>query len=272
MNITVTGRHLNTSDSLKDYAEKKFSKLEKYFNQLIDAHLIFYVEKQDHGCEAVINGDGIQFHGREKAADLYSAVDLLWDKMEKQIVRYKERHQTHKGPEKSTGAVPDSMFDYSVGEGRSVALSQVSNKPIDKIEAFLQMKIQKRDFILFKLGDENTIESEKAFSKKNYAIIYRDGAGLKMVEIPFERIKNGSAEKDMFVEYLMKVHDDSPSDPKIDFTKSSAANIGLMTIDEAVQAIDDRELNYLPFYNTESHYLNIIYKNGKKLEVMVPAF
>ena len=66
MNITVTGRHLNVSDNLRDYAEKKIKKLERYFNQLIDAHVILAVEKLDHISEVVMNGDGVQFHGRKR--------------------------------------------------------------------------------------------------------------------------------------------------------------------------------------------------------------
>ncbi|HOW81332.1 MAG TPA: ribosome-associated translation inhibitor RaiA [Spirochaetota bacterium] len=98
MNITITGRHMHVSDRLREYAEKKLQKLETYFDQLIDAHIIMYVEKLEHGAEVVINGDGIQFHGREKASTLYSAIDLLFEKMEKQIMKYKEKHSQHKGP------------------------------------------------------------------------------------------------------------------------------------------------------------------------------
>ena len=97
MKIKITGRHIDVSERLKEYAEKRISKLEKYFQQLIDIHLILYVEKLDHAAELVINGDSVQFHAREKAADLYSAIDLLIDKMETQIGRFKERIQSRKG-------------------------------------------------------------------------------------------------------------------------------------------------------------------------------
>src|SRR5512145_2782317 len=137
MNITVTGRHLSISDSLRDYAEKKIKKLDRHFNQLIDAHVILAVEKLDHISEVVLNGDGVQFHGKEKAADLFSAIDLLFEKMEKQVRRYKEKHQMHKGPERGEGA----SIDLTSNGGKEVVLRQVSNKPVDNIEALLQMRV-----------------------------------------------------------------------------------------------------------------------------------
>src|SRR5271157_5497020 len=169
MNITVTGRHVNVSDSLREYAEKKIKKLDHYFNQLIDAHVILASEKVDHISEVVVNGDGVQFHGREKAADFYSAIDLLFEKMERQIHRYKEKHQTHKGPEKDEVA----HFDISSAEGKQIVLRQVNNKPIDNVEALLQMRVDKKEFILFKKG-ASKIEPDLASVNKNYAVIYRD--------------------------------------------------------------------------------------------------
>src|SRR3990172_4250040 len=177
MNITVTGRHLTVSENLHDYAEKKIKKLERHFNQLIDAHVILAVEKLDHISEVVMNGDGVQFHGREKAADLYSAIDLLFEKMEKQIRRYKEKHQMHKGPEKGEMA----SIDFTSTEGKEIILRQVSNKPVDNIEAFLQMRIDNKDFILFKKG-VGKIDADLSNGNKNYAVIYREPNGMKMIE------------------------------------------------------------------------------------------
>src|SRR3990172_3243504 len=131
MNITVTGRHVNVSDSLRDYAGKKITKLDRYFNQLIDAHVILSAEKLDHVSEVVINGDGVQFHGKEKAADFFSSIDLLFEKMEKQIRRHKEKHQMHKGPEKG-----EASGDLTGVKEKQVILRQVSDKPVDNVEAF----------------------------------------------------------------------------------------------------------------------------------------
>ncbi|MCU0847259.1 MAG: ribosome-associated translation inhibitor RaiA [Spirochaetes bacterium] len=267
MNITITGRHLNVSDNLKEYAGKKIKKLETYFLQLMDAHVIFYREKLDNGAEVVINGDGVQFHGREMAADLYSAIDLLFEKMEKQIARYKERHQQHKGPDK-IGAV---SLSYTGSRGEELRLNQVSSKPIDRIEAYLQMKIDNGNFILFK-QDISEIDKETGFSNKNYAVIFKDKNSVKMAEIPYDKIKSQEFSPDSIHEYSLEVISDSPAKPDIKFTKSGATDVKPMTVDYAMSLMKDGQMDHLIFFNSDTHFFNVIYKNGKNLEVMVPAF
>lgn len=267
MNITITGRHINISDSLKAYAEKKIDRLVKYFTQLIDAHVILFVEKQNHVAEVIINGDGVQFHGREQAADLYSSIDLLFEKMERQIVRYKERHQAHKGPEKGE-IVP---VDVTLEGGSPVVLNQVSNRPLDRVEAYLQMKLARRNYILFKKG-EGKIDAELPALSKNYAIMFRNGDSLKMVEIPVEALKSGAIDTSTFVEYNLTVVSDSPTNPNIEFTRNAGASVPVLSLEDAVKAFSGSNAEFMAFYNAESHYFNVIAKNGNAYEVLVPAY
>lgn len=267
MKIKITGRHIDVSERLKEYADKRISKLEKYFQQLIDIHLILYVEKLDHAAELIINGDSVQFHAREKAADLYSAIDLLVDKMETQIGRFKEKIQTRKGHSPEV----DISYDIKSEMGREAVLTQVSNKPINNIEAFLQMKVAKKDFILFKKG-VGSVESDVDYSNKNYAVLYKSGDVFKLVEVPFENNKGSEFNTDTFVEYELEVKDESASNPKIDFKKLSTCNIGKYTLDEAFDSFTKSGEGFMPFFNSETRYFNILCHSGKVLEVLVPAF
>lgn len=267
MKIKITGRHIDVSERLREYAEKRISKLEKYFQQLIDIHLILYVEKLDHAAELVINGDSVQFHAREKAADLYSAIDLLIDKLDSQISRYKEKIQSRKGH----GAELEISYDIKSEIGEEAFLTQVSNKPINDIEAFLQMRVDNKDFILFKKG-VGSVESDVDYANKNYAVIYKSGGSFKMVEIPFENHKGNEFNADTFVEYDLDVKDESASHPKIDFKKGSECKIDKLTLDEAFESFEKSKEIYMPFFNIETRYFNILSRTGKKLEVLVPAF
>lgn len=267
MKIQITGRHIDVSDALRDYAEKKISKLEKYFQQLIDTHLILYVEKLDHAAELIMNGDSVQFHARDKAADLYSAIDLLADKMEVQISRYKEKIQTRKGH----GVEDEVSFDIVSDKGKEALLSQVSNKPVDKIEAFLQMKLDKKDYILFKRGVAE-VDGGLDFANKNYAVIFKAGSGYRMVEVPFENFAKHEPVYDSFNEYDIEVVDESPSNPKINFKKTEAGKVGKLTLDEAFDSLEKSGSEYMPFFNTDTRYFNVLSKSGKKYEVLVPAF
>ena len=265
MKIKITGRHINVSEKLKEYAEKRISKIEKYFQQLIDIQLIFYVEKLDHVAELLINGDSVQFHAREKAADLFSAVDLLIDKMEKQIVRFKEKIQSKKGVD----AQFDISYDFKSDIGTEALLTQVSNKPINNIEAFLQMKVNKKDFILFKKGTID--ENDFYYANKNYAVIYKSGEIFKLAEIEFKN-KEEEFDSDSFIEYVLDVKDESVTNPKIDFTKSNSCEIKKFTLDEAFNFFEESGKEYMPFFNMETGYFNILSRNSKRFEVFVPVF
>ncbi len=267
MKITITGRHLEITPALRDYAEKKIEKLEKYFHQLIDTHVIMSVEKLDHVMELMMNGDGVQFYAVEKAGDMYSSVDLLIDKMEKQIVRYREKLSEHK-------VVPLRMMEtVEVGSagGVDLVLNQVSNKPKSDIEAYLEMKLSNRDFILYKKGglDEKT---DSVYASKNYAVIYKNEKGIKQVEIDFEKSKQNHFAPGSFVESDVHVESDSPAKPKIKFRKQGKCAVEKITVGEALQKMMNSEEPYMTFFNSETNYFNIIYKNGRSYEVMVPAF
>jgi putative sigma-54 modulation protein len=268
MNITITGRHFEITPSIREYADKKIQRLVKYFHQLIDVHVIMRVEKLDHIVEFLVNGDGIQFFGMEKTGDIYSSIDLLVDKMEKQISRYKSRQSDHK-------FVPHQMpetFELQEAEPLEFQMYQVSNKPKNDIEAYLEMKLDKSDFILFKKGMVD-VKSDIDYANKNYAVMYRAGDALKMVEIPFEMIQNMRFNPKEFHEYEVKVMDDSPAKPKIKFhKKASCSGIDKITVREAMQKLMSDGQEFMPFFNIETKYFNIVYRNGKNYGVMVPAF
>lgn len=165
----------------------------------------------------------------------------------------------------------DLSFDIKNDMGTEAVLTQVSSRPVNNIEAFLQMKVNKKDFILFKKGVD-TIESEVDYANKNYAVIYKSGAVFKLVEIPFENHKGSEFNADTFVEYELDVKDESALNPKIDFKKGGACNIGKHTLNEAFDFFEKSDEIYMPFFNTETRYFNILSRSGKKLEVLVPAF
>ncbi len=268
MKISMTGRHLEVTPNLREYAEKRISRLEKYFHQVIDVGVIMSIEKLDHIVELLVNGDGVQFHAIEKAGDMYSSIDLLTDKMEKQIVKFKEKHTGHK-------VVPMRMMDtVEAGErgGVEISMNQVSNKPKDEVEAYLEMKLEGRDFILFKKGVRD-VESPLDYANKNYAVLYRDVTELLLVEIPLEMIKGNDFNVKGFLVNEVKVENDSPASPSLRLrAKTRGGALEQLTVGEALDSLLDSKKAFLPFFNSETNYLNVIYRNGKNFEIMVPAF
>ena len=94
-----------------------------------------------------------------------------------------------------------------------------------------------------------------------------------MMEVPFEKIgSNGNGKGDIFAEYELNVIDDSPVNPDIEFREVDTSSIKKYTLDEALNEFESKEITFLPFFNIESQYLNVVYRNGNSYEVMVPTF
>ena len=262
MNIIVTGRHLTVADGIREYAEKKINKLEAYFNQTVNARVILSLEKIDRFAEIVINGDGAQFHGKESGETFFAAIDMLVEKMGHQIVRYKSKNQTRKWPR---DGMLSSLFVFGsepdVPE-REIKLIEVGNKPQDKIEAYLQMRNDKVDFTLFKQGISVDSPNDR------YAVLYKNGNDFRMVSS--EMTKNGDFEEIVLLEYKLDAKDESPIHPVIDFEKTGN-QVKQMTLIQAIDELDAGSAGYFPFFNMELDCLNIVYKDGKDIAVMMPV-
>jgi putative sigma-54 modulation protein len=90
--VTVTFRHTAPTEALKNYAEEKVHKIGKYFDRPLEAHVVLAVDsKERQVAEVTMQARGVTLHGREETEDLYAAIDLLMDKIDQQIRKYKTK-------------------------------------------------------------------------------------------------------------------------------------------------------------------------------------
>jgi putative sigma-54 modulation protein len=89
---------MEPSEKLKEYSRDKLLRLEKYLDAVIDAEVVLTVEKFRHRAEVLIISDGLKIKAEEETEDMYAALDMVVDKLEKQIKRHREKLKTHKGP------------------------------------------------------------------------------------------------------------------------------------------------------------------------------
>ena len=90
--VSVTFRHTQPTEALKHYAEEKIHKVGKYFRRPLEAHVVLAVDsRQRQMAEVTLQARGLTLHGREETNDLYSAIDLLIDKIEQQIRKHKTK-------------------------------------------------------------------------------------------------------------------------------------------------------------------------------------
>lgn len=97
MGLTVTFRHFEPNEALKTYTEEKVSKIEKYVPNLNEVHVILSLEKRRYIAEVIVNLNKAKITAKEVSEDnMYSAVDLVMDKVESQTRKYKDKLTRHK--------------------------------------------------------------------------------------------------------------------------------------------------------------------------------
>ena len=95
MQIDITGHHLKITTALKDYVEKKFERLTRHFDHVLNIHVVLTVEKLIHRAEASLQVSGNKIFADASNEDMYAAVDSLVDKLDRQIVKHKEKLKDH---------------------------------------------------------------------------------------------------------------------------------------------------------------------------------
>jgi putative sigma-54 modulation protein len=95
MQLSVTGHHIDVTDSMRNYVNEKFQKLERHFDQFIDVHVILSVEKLVQKAESTVQVNGAKLFAEDAQADMYAAIDGLIDKLDRQIIRHKEKLSSH---------------------------------------------------------------------------------------------------------------------------------------------------------------------------------
>ncbi len=177
MQVTMTFRHMEQSDALKAYAEEKLERVTKYIDSPINVQVYFSVEKKiRHIVEIVINSKGISTKASEATHDMYAAIDAVIDKIERQLVRYKEKIKAHKPNGDEHGRqLSKRIFEADSIEAStdSVVIKTTTEtaKPMSVEEAVMQMDLLHKDFIVFTDADSSEINVLYRRKDGNYGLI-----------------------------------------------------------------------------------------------------
>ena len=91
MQVNVSGHHVEVTDSLRNYVSTKLEKLERHFDRITNMNVILSVEKQRQKAESTIRISGGEVNADAEAEDLYAAIDLMTDKLDRQLIKKKEK-------------------------------------------------------------------------------------------------------------------------------------------------------------------------------------
>lgn len=95
MEINISGHHLEVTQGLKDYVEKKVRKLESHLQKILEIKILLSVDKITHNAEGNIYLPKTDFHAKCSSSDMYQSIDLLISKLDKQIIKYNEKIKDH---------------------------------------------------------------------------------------------------------------------------------------------------------------------------------
>ena len=91
MNLSVSGHHLEVTAAIRGYVQSKIGRVTRHFDHVIDAHVILTANKVKQKAEVTLHVRGKDLHCESEEADLYAAIDLLADKLDRQVLKYKDK-------------------------------------------------------------------------------------------------------------------------------------------------------------------------------------
>lgn len=170
MKYNIRGSKIEVTDSIKSYLEEKLSKLNKYFENADEytASVLIKVNGINETVEVTIPVKKVILRAEVTSDDLYSSIDLVVDKLERQIRKNKTR--MHR-PTKEMYVVDFEVSDDELEEGKIVKRKQIDNKPMSEEEAILQMELLGHEFFIFNNSDTNLDSVIYKRKDGNYGII-----------------------------------------------------------------------------------------------------
>lgn len=158
MRVTVIAKNMELTNALKEIVEKKISKLEKYFEIDVNAKATLSVQKNRHKIEVTIPFNGVILRGEEATSDMYKSLDLVEDKLERQIRKQKTRLSRKQGGSLKFGEI-SSIEPNAVEEehGKLVKVKKFGVKPMNSEEAILQMDLLGHNFFVYEDADSGKV-------------------------------------------------------------------------------------------------------------------
>jgi putative sigma-54 modulation protein len=95
MQLSLTGHHIEITPALRNYVDTKLARLQRHFDNMTDIHCILTVEKLEHKAEATVYLGGGTIHADSVEPDMYAAIDMLVDKLDRQVKKHKEKVTDH---------------------------------------------------------------------------------------------------------------------------------------------------------------------------------
>ena len=177
MQTSVTFKNLDPTDTLKSYVRDKLDRFDRLLDNPAEANVVLLVEKFRHIAEININGDRLTINGKEETNDMYSAIDMVLDKLEKQIKKNKQKiRERRPGVNAKNIALMQADINLPGEEPvREVKIKNIEYKPMDVEEAVLQMDLLSDNFLVFTNARSDRVNVLYRRKDGHYGLIQPNG-------------------------------------------------------------------------------------------------
>ncbi|MBV6493681.1 MAG: hypothetical protein LDLANPLL_01704 [Turneriella sp.] len=234
MDIAYYFKNLPPTEAIKSYASKKLEKLKERLHHIEGVDVRFSLERQNQFFEITVRGDATVFHLKKSDKDLYAAIDNALDVLNNQIDKYRKKFEEKVVVTKE--ALTPAPEEAQEDEELEIEMRNAEIKPMDDVEAILQLRSHKHHFVMYHQADPKRYGLVTERNDGNYSIVVRGDDGG-------------------FLEKIMKF-----SEGKLEKRAESVFPVSKFTIAEALDVMRESRLDYLAFLNEETDRLNVIYK------------
>lgn len=173
MKLQYVGKNIEINDSLREVADKKYSRLGKYFTQDLDGTVTFIVEKNERIAEVTIHLPGTILRSEQSSDDMYTSIDRTVDALESQIRKYKARLQKRYGQEDTIRFenIEPEEDPEPHEEKRIVKVKRFGLKPMSPEEASMQMELLGHNFFVYRDAESDGIHVIYKRKDGDYGVI-----------------------------------------------------------------------------------------------------
>ena len=167
--FTIRGKNVDITPAMREYVEKRIGKVTRYFDEVGEISVLLKVEKERHLVEVTVPVHGMLLRGEEATMDMYTSIELVIEKLERQIHKHKTKIQRRF----RDGALKTDVFaeapqpiEEEEGEFQIVKKKKFFVRPMDVQEAIMQMNLLNHDFFVYRDGESGEV-----------CVVYRRGDG-----------------------------------------------------------------------------------------------
>ncbi len=172
MKVSIRGEKIEVTKSIKDYIEDKMGRLDRYFdNDNIECNVKIHVKNEEQSIEVTVPTSRFVIRAEQTSGDLYAAIDLVVDKLERQISKNKAKLNDKYRNIQNFEMKLDFETDEEEEELPIVKRKRLDTKPMNEEEAILQMQLLGHDFFIFQNVDEDCISVLYRRKDGKYGII-----------------------------------------------------------------------------------------------------